>query len=527
MTLQSEIVGNPNYRAMLDHGFVGLKDYMGTDISVVEAARCSYGDGTRTLNEDRGLIRYLMRNRHSTPFEMCELKFHVRMPIFVARQWLRHRTACLAGDVAVQFELPQRARKGKSGSYPLTVAQIYDRFQPSRNIGRPDRQLNPYHKRDRLKSMLLRSYNEETGELYHTRITDIWQNGIKPIHRLTFSDGSVLRATSDHLCYTENGWLKLGDAIQQGAKFACFRRDVGFSSSPVEFSAEELVSEEYRLSNLATGSARENASDRMMGGTSQHLTICFENPVSAVEDGEEMTYDISVAGPFHNFSAGNVVVHNSVNEESARYSIMRDEFYIPAPGVIKPQAKDNKQGRDGELEEADIAGSILTMSASTKQSYANYKLLIGEGGDGPVDPMFTEEFPGIARELARTVVPVAAYTELFWKANLHNVLNFLRLRADPHAQYEIRVYAEAMIDLITPHFPIVMEAWNDYVRGALTLSRMEREMLSDLLDPPEGLSPAQYLRFLINRNESEKDFAAAHGMSLREFREFRTTWKLA
>jgi thymidylate synthase (FAD) len=317
MTDQSEILNDPKYRAVLDHGFVGLKDHMGDDSAIVQAARVSYAKGTKSVNEDKGLIRYLLRHRHSTPFEMVEFKFHIRIPIFVARQWIRHRTA-------------------------------------------------------------------------------------------------------------------------------------------------------------------------------------------------------------------------SVNEESARYSEMTDQFYIPNLEDIQPQSDDNKQGRAGELSEKDRAGAQWFMEAACDHAHQSYKVLLGDRiGNDPENPgfdvlydpyredgpMLTSDFPGTAREIARIVMPLASYTEMYWKIDLHNLMHFLRLRADGHAQKEIRVFAETMIDLIRPIVPVAMEAFDDYVRGALNISRMERELLRDLLTSVRP--PDDKLDEMIRRKGGIKEFALSRGMSVRELRQFR------
>src|SRR5205814_10548701 len=102
-----------------------LVDYMGGDASIVQASRVSYGLGTKSVSEDRGLIRYLMRHQHTTPFEMVELKFHVKLPIFVARQWIRHRTACLSGDARLQFDLPNAIKKGRRAPHPISIADFH------------------------------------------------------------------------------------------------------------------------------------------------------------------------------------------------------------------------------------------------------------------------------------------------------------------------------------------------------------------------------------------------------------------
>ena len=237
-------------RPVLDHGFVRVVDYMGDDAAVVQAARVSYGRGTRKVSEDRGLIRYLMRHWHSTPFEMCEIKLHVKLPIFVARQWIRHRTA-------------------------------------------------------------------------------------------------------------------------------------------------------------------------------------------------------------------------NVNEYSGRYSILDREFYIPAPENLAAQSAVNRQGRDGALppEQADEVMRLLRDDA--ERNYARYLWLLNEGDeqDG-ADPTRL----GISRELARIGLGLNTYTQWYWKVDLHHLLGFLRLRADPHAQYEIRAYAEAILEIVAQWVPLTHEAFLEYRLGAVSLS---------------------------------------------------------
>ena len=235
---------------VLDHGFIRVVDYMGDDAAVVQAARVSYGAGTRRVREDRGLIRYLMRHRHTTPFEMCSIKFHVKLPIFVARQWIRHRTA-------------------------------------------------------------------------------------------------------------------------------------------------------------------------------------------------------------------------SVNEYSARYSVLDREFYLPAPEDLAVQSKSNAQGRE-ESVSPDVADEIRRLlEQDARQAYSRYEWLLNEQPDGsPADP----DRPGLARELARINLPLSTYTQWYWKVNLHNLLHFLQLRADPHAQTEIRAYAEAMLGIVRRWVPVVAEAFEDYRLGAAELS---------------------------------------------------------
>ncbi|MCU0911795.1 MAG: FAD-dependent thymidylate synthase, partial [Rhodobacteraceae bacterium] len=232
------------YRAhpVLDHGFIRVIDYMGDDAAIVQAARVSYGAGTKHVSNDEGLIRYLMRHWHSTPFEMCEVKLHVKLPVFVARQWIRHRTA-------------------------------------------------------------------------------------------------------------------------------------------------------------------------------------------------------------------------NVNEYSARYSILDREFYIPAPEALAAQSTVNNQGRGEVLEGAEAARVLDTLKRDAAQAYDSYEAMLSQEGQ-----------KGLARELARMNLPMNIYTQWYWKTDLHNLFHFLRLRADAHAQYEIRVYAEAIAACVRDWVPLAYAAFEDYRMGGVTLS---------------------------------------------------------
>ncbi|CAM6054943.1 unnamed protein product [Sphagnum tenellum] len=325
MTKQSDIINDPNYVPLLDHGFVGYVDHMGSDAAITQAARVSYGSGTKSVREDRGLIRYLMRHQHWSPFEMCEVKFHIKLPIFVFRQMVRHRTA-------------------------------------------------------------------------------------------------------------------------------------------------------------------------------------------------------------------------NCNEYSGRYSIMTDEFYIPSDDFIAPQSLNNKQGRDGEIDDLSKKGVKWLIQTASETNSDIYKTLLGPiDGFGPDDDcpyaaygtsmmpddrLLSADYPGVARELARIVLPINNYTHLYWKMDLRNLFHLIKLRADAHAQKEIRVYAEAMHKLIQPLFPVACEAFHDYVNGAVTLSRMEDELVMELMHPRFGSSPAEHLKELIDTAGSTKAFASNRGLSERELSEFVTRFNL-
>jgi len=274
-----EILGEPF--PVLDHGFIRVVDYMGDDGSVVDAARVSYGRGTRRVSQDQGLINYLKRHRHTTPSEMCEIKFHVKLPIFVARQWIRHRTA-------------------------------------------------------------------------------------------------------------------------------------------------------------------------------------------------------------------------NVNEYSARYSILDREFYVPEPEHLAVQSATNRQGRSDMLspEEAATVQKLLTEEAN--HAYENYELLLNDDGTGKSR---NEGSAMLARELARMALSLNFYTQWYWKCDLHNLFHFLSLRADPHAQYEIRAYAEVMLDIVRKWVPLSCEAFEEYQLNAFILSKSMRKALA---------------RMLVGEAVTQ----ATSGMSSREWEEF-------
>lgn len=255
------------YFPVLDHGFIALKDYMGGDEAIDEAARTSYGAGTRKISQRRGLIRTLRRNLHTSPFEMCELKFHCSMPIFIARQWIRHRTA-------------------------------------------------------------------------------------------------------------------------------------------------------------------------------------------------------------------------SVNEYSGRYSVIPMMFYMPAPEQLRQQSTSNKQGRGKAVSDENAAAAYRMLSNQRARIAENYEWMVGED---------------FARELARIDLPLSAYTQWYWKIDLHNLLHFLGLRCDGHAQYEIRVFADIMAGMVRRLAPLSFEAWIDYFFAGARMSRMEMEILRKLLAvEPDGYlgDPAKPVRKL-------------------------------
>jgi thymidylate synthase ThyX len=559
ITKLDEILGLPFN--VLDDGHVRVIDYMGSDEAIVQAARVSYGKGTKKVHEDRGLIRYLMRHRHSTPFEMCELKIHVRVPMDHWRQWIRHRTACLSGDTTIHFDLPGGLKRGGRQLYQLTLKQVYAKFQPTRNATRPDKQKNPFFKKDRLKNSLLRSLNEDTLEPIHTKIVDIWESGEKEVFEVTLENGSRFKSSKDHLCFTGSGWKKLDEAIILPSKetaewspleslFASVHsgdspgvaqipnvvdesteewkpvpglwsdyyqvssqgrvkrvvpgkgaRSFGRCKKPTMTAGHFVVSlnrpgtqevhfihklmleafigpppegQEYTLhkngnnldnclENLRWGSQAENSADRVRDGSTTKLSCVFSSVKEVRYVGVEMTYDLEVEGPYHNFVAGGVVVHNSVNEYSTRYSEAIDSAAKTPSGKWRVQSGKNKQGSSGYLPEAE--GAILTAAETSLHN------ALRESYEKRLEM-------GVAREQARKDLPLSTYTEAYWKIDLLNLLHFLSLRMDAHAQEEIRSYATVIgEEIVRKWVPIVWEAFLDYRLNAMTLSRLDIEVL--------------------------------------------------
>jgi thymidylate synthase (FAD) len=256
---------------VLDKGFVRVKDIMGNDGSIVEAARVSYGKGTKSVREDRGLIRYLYRHKHTTPFEMCEIKFHIKCPIFVARQWIRHRTA-------------------------------------------------------------------------------------------------------------------------------------------------------------------------------------------------------------------------NVNEYSARYSILSDEFYTPRESELLKQSTKNKQGREEKFNSDETKYIKTLIEENSEDTYQLYENLIEMK---------------LTNELSRMVLPVNVYTEFYWKIDLHNLFHFLKLRTDPHAQWEIRQYADRMEKIVGEWVPIAYEAWVDYSKEAVTFSKQQIEAIRECVDLKEITEYAERVSDMSDREIRE------------------------
>ncbi|MCC6898292.1 MAG: FAD-dependent thymidylate synthase, partial [Polyangiaceae bacterium] len=574
------------YFPVLDHGFVSLVDYMGTDECIERAARVSYGYGTRKAQLTRGLLRYLRRHLHTTPTEMVELKFHCCMPMFVARQWIRHRTACLAGDALLYFDLPGAEKRGRRQRHNVSIADFHRMWtqgteHPTGALRQPTVRVDM---RARLSAMRLRSCDERTGEILHTNVTDVWESGVKPVFRVTLENGYSLKMSKDHRCLTERGWLTLAEAtglrrserggVTWRADAPAFsvngapayrdrewlraRRAEGLSIDEIAARAEISYHsvrkylkryglgysprEKARLSGLTQRGQRRAPSGRRTltpehlaiirrarsgpasnfwkGGAStdrenvgrwttqvaarvharcghscavcgskkrlhaHHVDPVWHNPTRARDEenlislcrrchdrlhadnlelalleaassgaelhdfwrgrerqprpetkprpaptrlvrqfsrvarieyvGDEMTYDLEVAGPYHNFVANGFVVHNSVNEYSGRYSLMPMLFYTPSEEQLQTQSAQNNQGRSGQSVSAEkYAEATARWNEIRRLSQSAYEWMTNQE---------------MARELARIDLPLSTYTQWYWKIDLHNLQHFLKLR---------------------------------------------------------------------------------------------------
>lgn len=581
------------YFPVLDHGFVALVDYMGGDADVVRAARVSYGAGTRKYTEDRGLLRYLMRHAHTTPFEMVELKFHVKLPIFVARQLIRHRTACLTGATMLHFDLPGGIERRGNQLYKMSIADVYKKFG----------------KDERISGMHLRNINEETKSVQHTHIVDIWESGEKDVYRVEMEDGSSAVMSEMHLCFTTKGWLTLrevvlgldarysgemmpacaagtfdnvgiytvgpgrdtgvvpqfneiDEATEQWAAIVGWedyyevsdqgrvRRTVGGKGSrsfgrtkkltvsgsravvslnrpghQVVEQVHQLMLEAFvgkaepgqlgrhkdgnglnnRLENLVWSTQQENADDRVRDGATTRLRSAASRILSVEHIGKEMTYDLEVEGPWHNFAAGGMVVHNSVNEYSMRYSLAPMQFYNPSPTELGSQSKKNKQGRGEPISDQHSAMYLRAYKRMQEASAELYEAVIAPEVD-------------LARELARMHLPLSLYTEWYWKIDLKNCLDFLKLRVDKHAQWEIQETARVKAGIARVLAPLAFEAWVDYKYQSRTFSRMEMKLLSSYFvskhTPNDGIA-----RLTSGNHQLFETQAIAAGLSKREWDE--------
>jgi thymidylate synthase ThyX/transposase len=549
---------------VLDHGFVRLDDSMASDLSVVNAARVSFARRKDEMDEsDEGLIRFLMRDRHGTPFEHNAFRFHVRAPIFVAREWFRHRIGCLTGDTTVTFvnveghtapglkktidELWTMWTRGERDGHTASahvrerMDQLLAEGQSIRCVARTlgvgrsavkSHVLGKNGYRDarwRVRRMRLRVLNEKTGEFGVGCLADVVDKGIQPVYRLTLADGKEISLTENHRLLTSEGWMTMRDAVglrgsgdkarmtrstalltnggpahrdrdwlrdrrRQGLSVQEIANEAGvgyhtirkwLARHDLRFTTDERRGRRpwnagrrgYHIRTSFTEARREairtlcrvchraahgtlNAELELMQRLSDRAGFVNDRPierrkgwkltarptevVAVAYVGMRQTYDLCVEGPWHNFVANGVVVHNSFNEFSMRYARATDDFYVPAAEDVRSQV-----GKPGaysfEPVGADVAETTReTLRAVYAEAFAAYERLVELG---------------VARELARAVMPVGAYTEFYWTVNARALMNFVSLRAAETAQREIRHYAAACEQFLAEEMPVTYGAF--------------------------------------------------------------------
>lgn len=526
-------------KTVLDHGYIKLVETWGSDERIIEAARMSTakgfngwgpneqcrfcgGDGsgqeccaTGTGHDigpygppgDEKLLRYLWENKHSTPFEMAGAIVEVQAPIFVFREWHRHRTQCITGDAMITCVTPNGT------SYQRSIKSIFDLKHggvvdtaPQRTgngtsrVGKPvtreARRKHPWRTRvlPNCQSRLLRVLNESSGEFETAPMADVWEAGVRTVLIVTTSSGRSLRATAEHPFFTRRGWVKMGDlqpddqiarvgvvasadvpvppALRSGIGVwtsmmrarlindvdACYLCNMSHERSGLELDHVIPVSVDL-LRALDPANLRPicerchrnktNAEQPTRVGQTRR-GVRWDRIASAPQEmGEEMTYDIEVAGEHHNYVANGLVVHNSYNEMSARYTPLPDVNYIPSVERLM-------MGADGKNRQA---GTIAGAGMLTERGAEMYRVELAASYAAAEKLYQTALVIGIPKELARVHLPVGRYSRMRASANLRNWLAFLSLRstAKNHAaQWEIRQFADALHGLLVPAFPRTM-----------------------------------------------------------------------
>lgn len=483
----------PKPRAdVLDKGFVSLELAAGNDLMIVNAARMSFSQKSLELTaREEGLLNFLMRERHGTPFEMVEFWWHIKCPIFVAREWMRHRIACLPGDTKITMVQPNGTpyKRTIKHLYDTTAGVFVDEHKVKNGFSKSGKQAyftKPAHHRHYNYERTLRVFDEERESFTTGKMANIWQSGIKEVFEIKTVDGYSLKGSADHRVLTPEGWVKISElgvnaailrqglikkeanrsippALRQGiGVWTSMQRPYIIGQGTECVGCQQYVPEEYlhldhhvpvtlnlslaleknNLVPLCKACHREKTnkeqkfSNRCGSETGARVSRLLSKPVRV---GEEMTYDIEMAGPHHNYLANNIIVHNSYNEMSGRYKELPMEFYLPSPENVRTQV-----GKPGsysfEAVDAETAAwAINEMQEAYDFCATKYKRLLDKG---------------IAKELSRDVLPVGIYTEFLFKTNFRSLMNFISLRADETALYEIRVYAQAMAKIAANIVPV-------------------------------------------------------------------------
>jgi len=331
--------------------------------------------------------------------------------------------------------------------------------------------------------MRLRQMNEDTGVMQHTRVVNVYKNGVKPVFRMVLEDGKQIECTNDHQFLFSDGWKTLKHAT--GLRLV--HGKAAWLQKPTCVYVNGLTVEQSALYQNRIWQKRPRVAWNKL--TVGKLVQVREFRYV----GEKETYDLEVEGPYHNFVANGIVTHNSVNEYSARYSILDKEFYIPQQEVIGVQDTRSRQGRGKPLSPGKARKIMEILKADALAAYQHYEEFLGLTSE-------VQEDEPLARELARINLPVSFYTQWYWKIDLHNLFHFLQLRLDDHAQHEIRAYGEVIADIMQRWVPLCWEAFTDYRLKAQRLSRLEGEIVRKLL---KGEEPREEVKQLSKRERDE------------------------
>jgi thymidylate synthase ThyX len=479
----TDLVLTENTIDVLDHGFVALDAALASDLAVVNGARVSFNQLSDELTErDEGLIRFLMRESHGSPFEHGYFRFIVKAPLFVVREHHRHRAGhCLPGSAQIWMETiaPKAGRLLRK----RPIAEVFRNWHE----GIPD-SLGRVRLLPACRNLSARVMNEETHIFELGRMRDVFRSGTKEIYELRTAK-TVLRCSRDHRILTAEGWARTGDLVKgdcvvvSGVRTTqearqippALRRGIGVWTSmqrimrikPVDrcygcgqrFEREDLALDHIvpvavdlkralhvdNLAPMCTACHRRKTNEEQSLAQREHKSAGgqFAKLIRApIRVSEEETYDIEMEGPHHNFVADGVVVHNSYNEWSGRYSKMEPEFYVPdfvrtqvgKPGsyTFEPVDDETREATRREIEE------------NAQRAFQAYERMLERG---------------VAKEVARAVLPLSTYTKYFWSCNPRSLMHFCSLRNHEAAQYEIRQYAAAAESFLERHMPVTHAAF--------------------------------------------------------------------
>lgn len=478
-----------------------LIDSMGDDESVVHAARVSIvGAKAETESgEKRGLLNFLMSNRHSSVFEHVTAKFMLEVPIFVAREVVRHRTFCLAAETPITCVQPNGT------PYQRTVEHLYKthlgtHLFRSLHIDSNERvrQFNQVRQ--------LRVFDEESRKFTTGNVDNIFQSGVKEVYEirtkgshLKSSRDLVVRASADHPFLTSEGWVKVKDLsgdelIVRPGKIATsdlgrqippsLRQGIGVWTSMLRprligegtacyicndfFEAKELELDHIvsvhadlnlalNISNIAPAcipchrrkTNKEQPPKTGVCALGEKRSKLYNKPILVAES---MTYDIEMEGPNHNYLADHLVVHNSYNETSGRYSVLPPKFYSPPPS--RPLQQVGKPGK-------------YTFTEGTKEQISNTEITLKHAYMYAWDRYQDMLRWGIAKEVARDLLPVGIFTSFYMTGNLRNWLSYLSLRTAPDALFEIREVSRQIEEQLETVAPTCVSLWREHGRNSL------------------------------------------------------------